>query len=316
VKVAVVGAGIAGLMAARELTARGHDVIVFDKGRSPGGRLATRRVGNGRMDHGAQFFTVRTDGFAEHVRRWQETGVVAEWCRGFGDVVDGHPRYIATAGMSALAKHVASGLDVRCDSLVFGIHPGAGDSTWDVRLDDASVVTACDALVVTSPLPQSYSLLVSGDVAVPDLLWRTDYDRTLGLLALLDRASAVPPPGAVQGAAPFQFVADNQQKGISDVPALTLHANSEWSRAHWDDDHDATRHALIELAAPYIGGAHVIESQLKRWRFATPQSIWPDPCWSPDDGARVVLAGDAFAGPKVEGAALSGLAAAARLAEL
>jgi hypothetical protein len=316
----VVGAGIAGLMAARELKGGGHDVVVFDKGRSPGGRLATRRIGSGRFDHGAQFFTVRSDAFGEHVSRWRASGFVGEWCRGFGEVADGHPRYVASGGMSALAKHVAAGLDVRCNSLVFGIHRGAANGTWEVRLDDATV-TACDALVVTSPLPQSYSLLVSGDVAIPDLLWRTDYHRTLGLLALLDRPSAVPAPGGVQGAGPLQFVADNQQKGISDVPALTVHANAEWSRAHWDDDHDTARHALIELAAPYLGDATVIESHLKRWRFATPQSIWPDPCWSPDDGASVVLAGDAFAGPKVatsnmEGAALSGLAAAARLIDL
>ena len=52
-------------------------------------------------------------------------------------------------------------------------------------------------------------------------------------------------------------------------------------------------------------------AQLKRWRFATPQAIWPEPCWAAADGpGPLVLAGDAFAGPRVEGAALSGLAAA------
>ena len=312
-KVAVVGAGIAGLMAARTLADGGHEVVVFDKGRSPGGRLATRRIGGGRFDHGAQFFTVRSDEFAAHVARWQDAGLVYEWSRGFG-VVDGHPRFAVRGGMNALAKHIAAGLTVRCNSLVFGIHRG-DRATWEVRLDDASV-SECDALVVTSPLPQSYSLLVSGDVTIPELLWRTDYDRTLALLALLDRPPEVPFPGGVQGVAPFQFVADNQAKGISEAPAVTVHADPAWSKAHWDDDHATTMHALIELAAPFVGAAQVIESQLKRWRFATPQSIWPEPCWSPDDGTRVVLAGDAFAGPKVEGAALSGLAAAARLCEL
>ena len=53
-----------------------------------------------------------------------------------------------------------------------------------------------------------------------------------------------------------------------------------------------------------------MEAQHKRWRFATPRSIWPDPCWTPDDIGSLAVAGDAFAGPKVEGAALSGIAAA------
>jgi predicted NAD/FAD-dependent oxidoreductase len=217
--------------------------------------------------------------------------------------------------MNALAKHVATDLDVRCESLVFSIHRVVADGGWAVRLDDASI-SEYDALVMTCPLPQTYSLLISAEVAVPDLLWRTDYERTLGLLAVLDRPTAIAAPGAVQAVVPFQFVADNQAKGISDVPAITAHANAEWSAAHWDDDHATTIAALVELARPYLGDAQIIEVQLKRWRFATPKAIWPEPCWSPDEGLRVVLAGDAFAGPRVEGAALSGLAAAARLAEL
>jgi hypothetical protein len=321
VRVVVVGAGIAGLMAARSLVDRGHDVTVFDRARSPGGRLATRRIAGARVDHGAQFFTVRSDEFAEHVERWRADGIVREWSRGFGDVPDGHPRYMAEGGMNALAKHVAATpehprLDVRCNSLVFAIHRHAGaGAEWEVTLDDASV-TSCDALVVTCPLPQSYSLLVSTGVAVPDLLWRTDYERTLALLAVLDRPSAIAAPGGVQRAAPFQFVADNALKGVSDVPALTLHADAAWSSAHWDCTNDEVAKELTELARRYLGDAQVTVCQVKRWRFATPAAIWPEECWSAEDGSRVVLAGDAFAGPKVEGAARSGLAAAARILDL
>lgn len=325
-RVAVVGAGLAGLMAARRLTQLGHEVTLFDKGRSPGGRLATRRMGGARVDHGAQFFTVRSDLFAAHVAEWERDGIVAEWCRGFGETPDGHPRYVGVGGMNGIAKHVARELDVRCNSLVFSLHRGdSAEHAFTVRLDDATVIHS-DALIVTSPLPQSYSLLVSAETAVPELLWRTDYDRTLALLAVLDRPSAVPLPGGVQDASPFTFVGDNAMKGISDVPALTLHADAQWSAAHWDDDHSTATAALLELAAPFVGSALVIEAQLKRWRFATPQAIWPEPCWSPEDGARIVLAGDAFAGPLVaksnvaktnmEGAAVSGLAAADRLLDL
>ncbi len=314
-RVAIVGAGLAGLMAARELRRHGHEVTVFDKGRSPGGRLATRRIGDARLDHGAQFFTVRSERFAAHVREWEADGVVFEWCDGFGPDADGHPRYAAHGGMNAIAKHLARDLDVRCESLVFSLHRGTTSvgPPWAVRLDD-NTVHAADALIVTCPLPQTFSLLVSAEVPMPEALWRTDYDRTLALLVVLDRPSLVPSPGGLQTDPSFTFIADHHAKGISPVPAVTFSANPAWSDDHWDDDPASAHDALLELARPYLGDAEIVESQLKRWRFATPRSIWPDAHWSPEGVPSLAIAGDAFAGPRVEGAALSGLSAAEAIA--
>jgi predicted NAD/FAD-dependent oxidoreductase len=112
-RVIVIGAGLAGLIAAQQLSNSGHDVVVLDKGKSPGGRLATRRIGDATLDHGAQFFTVREPEFEHHVHQWIQAGVVREWCKGFS-AQDSHPRYIGTHGMSGIAKHLAQGVDVRC----------------------------------------------------------------------------------------------------------------------------------------------------------------------------------------------------------
>jgi renalase len=117
--VLVVGAGLSGLMAARALQERGLRVTLVDKGQSVGGRLATRRVGPGRADHGAQFFTARTPEFQSRVDAWAAAGLVYRWSTGWArgslDAAppDGHARYAARGGMNALAKHLAGGLDVR-----------------------------------------------------------------------------------------------------------------------------------------------------------------------------------------------------------
>ena len=66
----IVGAGISGLLAANTLKQEAWTVTVLDKGRAVGGRMATRRVGEGTFDHGAQFFTVRGERFANLVEGW------------------------------------------------------------------------------------------------------------------------------------------------------------------------------------------------------------------------------------------------------
>ena len=303
----IVGAGLSGLMAAQSLQAHGHTVTVFDKGRGVGGRLATRRMEDATLDHGAQFFTVRSDEFATHVNEWVSAGVVHEWCRGFQSD-DGHPRYVGSKGMSGIAKHLASQLDVRLNHLVFSLE--AADSGYIVVTDDG-VRHSCDAVILTAPIPQSFSLLFGAGIELPAEMRSIDYDRTLGLLVVLDSANHnVPSPGGLQNPdSVFSFIGDNAAKGISATHALTFHANPEWSLAHFDDEVATIESQLLEAASPWLGSARVISSQPKKWRFATPQKSWPEPCWKTPEH-RIVLAGDAFAGPKMEGAALSGLASA------
>ena len=312
-RVVVVGAGIAGLMAAQTLVENGHDVVVVDKGRSPGGRLATRRIDDATLDHGAQFFTVRDPLFKSHVEKWIASGVVTEWCRGFDSATqnnDGFPRYRGVRGMTDIAKHLANGLDVRCNTLAFSIARGT-TSKWQLKIDDGSVLDA-DAIIVTCPLPQAYALLVTAGIELPESMLRTEYDRTICLLAVLNQSSAIANPGGLQNPDDtFSFVADNAVKGISSAVALTLHANPQFSLEHWDASPQDVHDLLLTRAKPWIGDATVVTSQVKKWRLATPLTIWPERHWANE---MIVLAGDAFGGPKIEGAALSGLSAANYLA--
>jgi predicted NAD/FAD-dependent oxidoreductase len=307
--VVIVGAGIAGLMAAQSLVKNGHDVVVVDKGRSPGGRLATRRIDDATLDHGAQFFTVRDSLFESHVSEWITSGVVTEWCRGFDSTTqnnDGFPRYRGVRGMTDIAKHLAQGLNIRFNTLAFSIVRGT-TSKWQVNIDDGSALSA-DAIIVTCPLPQTYALLVTADIELPESMRRTESDRTICLLAVLNQSSAVAKPGGLQNPdETFSFIADNAIKGISSAVALTLHTNPQFSLDHWDDQLEDVQQLLLKRAEPWIGGATVQTSQIKKWRLATPLTIWPERYWAND---MIVLAGDAFGGPKIEGAALSGLAAA------
>lgn len=319
--VLVVGAGLAGLTAAGRLSAAGHDVVVVDKGRAPGGRLATRRIGRAVLDHGAQFFTVREADLRARTDDWLARGVVTEWCRGFDAEPDGFPRYVAPAGMASLARDLAADLDVRTGLPVEAVVPTAGGYALTFAGGAAEPLEGA-AVVVTPPVPQSLELLAAGGVTpraeVADGLAGIRYHRVLALLVRVDRDPGLPGPGAVQ--APddptFSFIADNRSKGLSPEPALTFHTSHELSARWWDRRDDALRRDLLTAAGPWLGAARAQEVQLKRWRYAGPVEPWPERAvLAAERTGPLVLAGDAFGGPKVEGAFRSGLAAADLVAE-
>lgn len=317
--VLVIGAGLSGLLAARELTASGLSVAVVDKGRSVGGRLATRRIGAARLDHGAQFFTVRGDDFRAVVDRAVAAGVVHEWCRGFDDPADGYPRYTGSTGMNALAKWLADGLTVETGVQVTSV--SVADGRVAAIADDWS--RSARACIVTAPVPQTLALLDAGGVSLPDDLDATlreiRYFATLGLLATVEGETAIGEPGGIQlpETERFTFIADNRRKGISEAAAVTFHANHDHSLARYEDDEAEVLAELLEWATPWLADATVVEAQLKKWRYAGPIEPVPERVLTVEfDGATLAFAGDAFGGPKVEGAFNSGLAAGRRLAEV
>lgn len=308
-RVVVVGAGIAGAACARRLVDAGHDVVVVDKGRSPGGRMATRRIGAATVDHGAQFFTTRSSAFADAVARWVADGRARMWSRGFGASEDGHARHVGTGGMNALCRSLSVGLDVRCGVQVEAVRQGR-HGAWTVEGPRLSL--DADGVVLTPPLPQVAALLAAGGLVVPDEVRSVAYEPCLAALAVLDRSPGLPGPGGLQpDDGPFGFVADNQAKGISARPALTLHATAEVSRARWEADDEDVLAGLVADAARYLGPARVVAAELMRWRYARPATTLEGACLPA--ACDLVVAGDAFHGAKVEGAWRSGRDAAAAL---
>jgi predicted NAD/FAD-dependent oxidoreductase len=174
----VIGGGIAGLSAAGALAAAGRRVLVLDKSRGVGGRMATRRIGGAVCDHGAQFFTVRTGEFATVVEDAVRAAAVAEWCRGFsrdgsigadgngtGEIGagDGHPRYRGGRGMTDLPKWLAARLgewgdavEIRTAAKVASI--AAADGGVRITIDregSGSEIVAASGVVLTPPVPQA-----------------------------------------------------------------------------------------------------------------------------------------------------------------
>ena len=307
----IIGAGMAGLTAGGVLRQSGWEVVLLDKGRVPGGRMATRRQGESRFDHGAQFFTVRDSRFREAVDRWGASGAVKPWF-----TEDEHTRYRGTDGMAGIMKAIAEPLDVRTATTVDRVQAGVkGWRIWTNAGEEFSAST----LLLTAPAPQSLDLLAGCIDRLPasivSNLESIEFDPCFALLAKLSGPSGVPAPGYVRPEyGPIGFIADNTQKGICDgAPALTMHARADFSRSNFELPKEVVAQLLFEAAAPWLG-SEVLKWQLHRWRYSQPVAACNEPFLYTEEPQPLAFAGDAFGGPRIEGAFLSGMAAAHRIA--
>ncbi|MEM7539129.1 MAG: FAD-dependent oxidoreductase [Chloroflexota bacterium] len=338
-QILIIGAGLSGLMAATVLRQKAYQrqavdrqITIIDKGRSVGGRLATRRIGDGteigRADHGAQFFTVRTREFHHYVTYWRKIGLVYEWSQGWanqlGDgsagevVLDGYPRYAIKDGMNELARHLA----VELQEHNVAIHTGTQIQSIHVTEANQWVATAtngstyeAEMLIMTPPVPQTLTLLAEGNVMLASddhqALARIQYAPCLCGLFHVDGEVNLPEPGALQ--TPGQtitWIADNQRKGISpNIRTITVHAGADYSRRYYDADDAVALAGLQDALTPLLSpDTTLVESQLKRWRYSQPEVSHPKRYLQAQRLPPLFIGGDAFGGPRVEGAALSGMA--------
>ena len=317
-KVAVIGAGMAGLSCARRLRDAGIECVLFDKGRSAGGRVATRRRDNLLFNHGAQYATARTDPFSAVLRGLEANGAAGVWAEAGGH----DARWTGLPGMSAIPRGLAEGLDVRTGRHVLFLHREADG--WHLRHEDAAAVrpgTVRDtggeclgpfgAVVVAVPAPQAAPLLaaagsflaepVSGVVVDPcwSAMFSTDARLELpdftqskeGELATVSRDSARPgrPPGP---------------------ECWVLHASPSWSREHEERTAEDVAAQLLASLSRLVGTPVQTRGLLAhRWRFSQTRVPLGQPfLW--DAGAGLGVCGDWCLGARVEDAFSSGRALA------
>lgn len=306
---------MAGLTAARELMRHNWEVIVLDKGRGVGGRMATRRLLTTRADHGAQYFSVRTSDFRQYIQQLQAVGVVKEWHLPEADFE--HPRYIGAEGMSAVPKYLADGLNIKTGERVVLIE--STDTGCRVRSDTGHVFEA-DKLILTVPAPQAYTLLrdSSIELAAAELsaFSTITYQPCLAVMVVLKQPSLIPAPGVLSfEKGDISWVADNQQKGIAtEQPTVTIHASPAYSRDNLEGDLTATGQKLLDQLTDWIPAASIEQFQVHRWRYSLAENRYPQAYLVCNTPFEMLMGGDGFGMGNVEGAFQSGLQMARYLA--
>lgn len=318
---------MAGLMAANKLANNRISVAIIDKGSGIGGRLATRRISvpnraEGRIDYGAQFFTVKDPSFTEYLQEWQRAGLIRKWFDGHPTLKNesdnsGHPRYIGQKGMREIAKYLTQNIDIFQQEKVIKLKYS---SRWET-VTESSKSFFSSVIILTPPLPQSLELLENSglkyDKKSSNALYKVQYDKCIALMAILDSPSEIPEPGVLELTDDsICWLADNRKKGISEkITTITIHTTPQFSHENWDEDNDELSKKIVNKSLQWLRSVPII-NQIHRWRYSRVQNPYPQSYSYLSEPGPLVLAGDAFMESRVEAAALSGIAAANKILQI
>jgi len=321
--IAVIGAGMAGAACANALTNQGHKVAVFDKGRSAGGRMSSKRTERGYLDLGAQYFTVRSEAFAARCHTWLDSGSIARWegrlaIYDAGTVSaspDDTERYIGLPAMQAPVVQLLDNLNlhsgIQIDQLQF-------DGKHWLLFSAGSCVGSFSQLVLAIPQQQAENLLqpfVSHHAELARLFTATAllpcWAVNIQLAELLWPYDGV----FVKNDARLSWLARQSSKqGRCDRENWLLHFTPEFSRRHIDaSTTDIAQQALLalqQLAGQDLAGT---VSHCHLWRYAQQQADYPVTVALYLPQLALGLAGDWLNGGRVENAWLSGVQLAREL---
>ena len=323
--VVVVGAGVAGLSAARALRAAGANVLVLEKSRGLGGRSATRTVQGNRVDHGAQYFTVRDEAFKAQVDAWLETGDLAVWSHGFHTLDEdgfhapdgGHPRYVFPAGMNTFGKLLAENLEVNRETRVTGLKP-RGD-VWQLETNADGATFEAHTVLLNLPPEQALELCAAHlETGLRETLQGVVMQPCFSLMAGFDTDSKPEWRGVkfALGDNPLAWVAHDSSKRVllGDTPektALVAHSTPEFAREQYAlplEEVEALLLTALRDLDPRFSAP--LWTSLQRWRYAMAIRSADERCLRQGS---LLFCGDWCGGNKLEDAYLSGLAAASAL---
>ncbi len=320
---AIVGAGLSGITLARELTEAGHHCQVFEKSRGRGGRLATRRRDGWQADHGAQFFTVRDEGFQRIVDDWQAKGWVQPWSteawvmdrEGVHPSGESQLRYVGTPSMNAMVVGMSEGIDLFLQTRVDRLE--RVDHQWRLWDDAGEHYGQFDAVFLTAPLAQSLALLPSGSRAEIPLRNATMLPTWAVALAFetetgIEADSYFVKEGVIQWAA-----RDSSKPGREPSPEVwVMHFSPSWTANHLDASDSLLQQQGLTLLRKLTDKdlPAVSDSFKHRWLYArSGPSQGEIPQW--DERLRIGVAGDWVLGDRLEDAWRSGKNLATEIVE-
>jgi len=300
-KIAIIGAGLAGLTLARELVEQGHKVSLFDKGRGPGGRLSTRRVDHAgqslRFDHGASIIRARDTDFDQAMAHWQELGCIERWkgphfyapASDLPETEDEAILYTGLPAMNALLKQAMSGLQVFWGTRLvqFSGEPGAWVLTFEADQKPVEPISAFEVLILAVPMEQARELCPAELAAQLGVSWPEHVSWPIWSLMLAYEGLMGPSWSSRRfGTGDIHWIShENSKPGRKGITRFVVHASTDFSQAHLSSGPEQIVSLLYEPVSQLVRAPAASYVRAHRWRYARPSMpLSVGSFWDPELG--------------------------------
>ncbi|MCY4329968.1 MAG: NAD(P)-binding protein [Endozoicomonadaceae bacterium] len=309
-KIAVIGAGLSGLSVASLLKNRA-EVVVFEKARGVSGRMSTRYAGPYCFDHGAQYFTVRTEAFKTFIQPLINNGIIGRWNANYvkfdgqriterKNWLNDEPRYVGIPGMNSIAKHLSEDLNIHINTRITSLKQA---NSWQLIDEEDKVYDGFDWVIFTVPAPQTLALIPETFQYYTDISavkMRACFALMLGFanpLTFKFEAAHI-------SNADLSWLAVNSHKpGRANQFTLVVHSSEDYAETHFDDDREIMIKHLCAQTSD-ISGYDVSRADYKtihRWRYANNAVRKNHPVLI-DQNLNLAVCGDWCLGGRIENA--------------
>ena len=342
-RIAVIGAGMAGVACARTLMQAGHQVTVFEKSDRAGGRTSTFETPYGSFDAGAQYFTVRDARFTQALDT--VPGLCRPWSANTVRVLDAAGRVVAASplpkdahwvakpGMGSLVAAWAQPLQqagcLHTQTRVVRIEPDRmAPGSWQICTQETDgaqhIVAGFDVVLIAQPATPARALLDASGVGntLSKAMAHVDQGPCWTLMAAFPQAvrPGLTTLGPQWNAARSThhriawLARESSKPGRNSIERWTVQASPTWSAEHLEDDPDRVQAKLLKAFSEVTGiRAAPAHAEVHRWRYAqTTKPLGQSHLW--DEATGLGACGDWCLGHRLEDAFISGLELALAIA--
>ena len=312
--IAIIGSGISALTIAHALKDAAN-VTIFEKSPGTGGRMATRRAASYSFDHGAQFFTAKSQSFQDFLAPMRVGGIVQRWDARFAEIEnrkiisqrvwnEENPHFVGTPGMNAIGRHLSHGLIIRLNTRIEKIEK---HQRWRLWTEGEQIVGQFDWVISTIPAPQAREIIPASACFfrnIETVKMKACFSLMLGFEQPIDMKF----DAALVTGANISWISVNSSKpGRPQVFCLLVHSSNKWADKHINDDCDTVMNYLCRETSEIVGQevATASHKALQGWHFANIDRQ-EGPTYHIDPDARLAVCGDWCIQGRIEAAFISG----------